>query len=60
MAEQIITLGIGATPDDLTPLITTGLEVGAGPETSPFIQTRLHTTISISFLLPIRLLLRLF
>ncbi len=29
MAEQIITLGIGATPNNLTPFITTGLEIGA-------------------------------
>lgn len=28
MAEQIITLGIGATPANLTPFITTGLEIG--------------------------------
>ena len=28
MAEQIITLGIGATPATLTPFITSGLEIG--------------------------------
>ena len=28
MPESIITLGIGATPDDLTPFITTGLHLG--------------------------------
>lgn len=29
MAEQIITLGIGATPANLIPFMTTGLEIGA-------------------------------
>lgn len=29
MAEQIITLGVGGEPENLTPFITTGLEVGA-------------------------------
>ena len=43
MAEQIITLGIGATPATLTPFITSGLEIGdavviVGVDTGLFIS----------------------
>lgn len=34
MAESIITLGIGGTPDNLTPFITSGLLIGAVIEIS--------------------------
>ncbi len=46
MAESIITLGIGATPENLTPFITSGLFIGApldpGPARSGFYRLGLQ------------------
>jgi hypothetical protein len=42
MAEQIITLGIGGTPDSLTPFITTGLEIGVS-----MVVPRLDVAVSV-------------
>lgn len=52
MAEQIITLGIGATPANLTPLLTSGLEIGEAAVITGIIDlilSRRPTNLTLSY-----------